>query len=126
MLVLLFVWNSLSIGWFIEGTLLKWQSAIKHTTFLDKYYQSKYGLNDILFVDVSNEKTILLDSLSLRNQVVTDRNLLDSCLKMINITGGYKFVLCDIGFDTPSRSDSSLAVTILSMNYIGFPKDLVA
>ncbi len=124
MLALLFLWTSLDISWFIEGILLKWQSAVKHTTFLGKHYKSKYGLNDILFVDVSNEKTILTDSSSLRNLVVTDRNMLDSCFKMINITGGYKFVLCDIGFETPSPYDSSLAVTIHSMDHIGFPFDL--
>ena len=119
MLMLVYAWGFINGSFLCDNILLKWQSTIKNFTFSKSFSHS--SKEDVLFIDVSKNKTIVFDSTLLENNTLTDRLLLDSCLNLIKKTGNYSFVLCDIDFTLPTAGDDKLINSIKGMQHLGFP-----
>ncbi len=120
MLLLVYVWGFINGSFLLDNVLLKWQSTIKNFTFDKSLFHSQK--DNVIFIDVSKNKTIVFDSNLLENKIVTDRLLLDSCIDAIKKVGNYSFVLCDIDFTFPTAYDNRLANTLKDFQHIAFPQ----
>lgn len=112
MLGFTYYWLSLPYTFGDEAFLIKWSSLIKKSLF---GFDPKPSPEDVLFVDVSNNKTTINgindfgEQSPYRRKVITDRQHLAEFFALMNrYKADVKFVLCDVLFEDTTRYDSLL------------------
>jgi len=120
MIFLLYCWTKADITLIKEGELVKYESAVKRGTPLRHWHPPAYTADDLLLVDVADNKIVQLDTLQARNTVITDPRLLDTVISGLRRAGGYRFIVCDLAFDIPTPYDDTLLRSFDSTPSIGF------
>ncbi len=72
---------------------------------------------DYLFINVSQDKTVVQEEEGFR-RVIVDRKRLAQLFQTLNRYKAHKFIMCDILFDTPSPDDAQLQNEISLMDNI--------
>lgn len=121
MLALLLCWTNANVTLATEGDLLRVESTLKRMSPLRYWHPSPYSADDLLLVDVADDKSVQLDTLKAKNTLITDPRLLDTVLRRIAAAGGYRFILCDLSFDIPTPYDDTLLRTLYATPAMGFP-----
>lgn len=122
MTMLVFIWSSTSFSFQIDNQILKWQSLTKHSYINKGKEQRKEAFEEVMFINVSRDKTIVEDSISKKRTVITDRSRLASLFNLLKNTN-YKYIICDIIFDYPTNDDQKLNSVIDSLPNIAFAID---
>lgn len=120
MIFLLLFSQLTDIGLEQEAKLLKIQSAIRNYTFVSRYYPPAFTPDDIIFLDVTEDKTVVTDISTGRRTYITDRHLLDSALQLLKANNSYQYILCDLGFEVPLPDDSLTLGRFRYIPRIGF------
>lgn len=115
MIILLFFSQLTDIGLQQEAKLLKIQSAIRNYTFIRRFYPPTFTPDDIIFLDVTEDKIAVTDISSGKRAYITNRQLLDSALQLLKANNSYRYILCDLGFEVSLPDDS---ITVGRFRYI--------
>lgn len=109
----MYLWMNGPFNFILEETFMK------GTLLVDKIFVDKsdlpYQIDDVLFIDVAQSKSIVRDSTG--THVMADRARLDTLFQLIHQHGNAnQIIVCDLYFDYPSPQDSALQVSMGKVN----------
>lgn len=105
LLVIMYFWSNLPLNFIMEETFTKF--TVKVADKLDRRPSAPYGMDDVMFINVSHSSAIVDDPEG--THVIADRRKLDTLMQVLHrYSSPEQIIVCDLYFDIPSANDYKL------------------